>query len=67
MKVLTIVIASLSRISHKEMELGREDPEHSVAVADGQGGYMGSLGVFHELHCLVSVLQCERRKDTKRC
>jgi hypothetical protein len=35
----------------------KEDPEHSVAVGDGKGGYMISLGVFHELHCLVRPFQ----------
>lgn len=45
--------ASLSRASYEEMNFGHEDPEHSVAVADEKGGYMISLGVFHELHCLV--------------
>ncbi|KAF2644025.1 hypothetical protein P280DRAFT_546877 [Massarina eburnea CBS 473.64] len=49
---LELVTPALSRASHKEMELGREDPEHSVAVGDENGGYMVSLGVYHELHCL---------------
>jgi hypothetical protein len=50
---LIVEEASLARASHEEMDLGLEDPEHSVAVADEKGGYMISLGVFHELHCLV--------------
>jgi len=39
------------RSSYQEMTLGGEDPEHSVEMADGSG-YMTSLGVYHELHCL---------------
>jgi hypothetical protein len=49
---LKLVGPALSRISYEEMKLGREDPEHSIEVGDGKGGYMGSLGVYHELHCL---------------
>jgi len=49
---MNLVHPSLSRASYEEMQLGHEDPEHSVAVADGGGGYMISLGVYHELHCM---------------
>lgn len=31
--------------------MASENPEQSVEVEGG--GYMGSLGVYHELHCLV--------------
>ncbi|KAF2179828.1 hypothetical protein K469DRAFT_594516 [Zopfia rhizophila CBS 207.26] len=49
---LTLVTPALSRITYEEMAAGDEDPDHLVAVADEKGGYMGSLGVYHELHCL---------------
>lgn len=61
--------ASLSRASYEEMILGHEDPEHSVVVADENGGYMISVGVFHELHCLVrcSSLRLEPVVTTLTC
>lgn len=31
--------------------MAEEDPEHLVKLEGS--GYMGSLGVYHELHCLV--------------
>ena len=34
------------------MRLADEVPEISVQLAHGKG-YLGSLGVYHELHCLV--------------
>ncbi|PVH99939.1 hypothetical protein DM02DRAFT_672325 [Periconia macrospinosa] len=49
---IELVTPALSRATYEEMKLGREDPEHSVGVGDGNGGYMVSLGVYHELHCL---------------
>ena len=39
------------RASRKEMELSGEDPDQSVELV--AGGYLASLGVYHELHCLV--------------
>jgi hypothetical protein len=41
-------------VSKEEMNLANEDPDHSVAL--GRGRYLASLGVFHELHCIVSAL-----------
>ncbi|CAG8948725.1 hypothetical protein HYFRA_00001846 [Hymenoscyphus fraxineus] len=45
-----LVKPSLIRISHEEMVLAGEHPEVSTKVVGG--GYMGSLGVYHELHCM---------------
>jgi len=46
----SLIKPGLIRVSHEEMVLGEEDPESSTEVVGG--GYMGSLGVYHELHCL---------------
>lgn len=37
------------RITEEEL---RRDNQASVALTEG-GGYLGWLGVFHELHCIV--------------
>ena len=37
------------RVSEAEL---RRDNQQSVALTEG-GGYLGWLGVFHELHCIV--------------
>ncbi|KAG4027588.1 hypothetical protein MFRU_003g04990 [Monilinia fructicola] len=47
---LDLVRPTLIRVPYEEMVTADEDPEHSVKVEGG--GYMGSLGVYHELHCL---------------
>jgi hypothetical protein len=39
-------------VSREEMERAGEDPDGSVGL--GHGRYPASLGVFHELHCIVS-------------
>ena len=49
---LTDTVAGLIRASYEEMQLGQEDPTNSVEL--WEGGYLASLGVYHELHCLVS-------------
>lgn len=36
-------------------ELARDNQE-SIGLTEG-GGYLGWLGVFHELHCIVSLLE----------
>ena len=40
------------RISKKEMIEGGENMTNVVQLADG--GFLGVLGVYHQLHCLVS-------------
>ena len=54
-------------------ELGRNNQE-SVTLTEG-GGYLGWLGVFHELHCIVRfypslsryiVGMCNSQRETKR-
>ncbi|KAL8671456.1 MAG: hypothetical protein Q9168_004044 [Polycauliona sp. 1 TL-2023] len=40
--------------SHKEMVLAGEDPDQSVQLSV-ERGYLASLGVFHELHCLRRI------------
>ena len=37
------------RVTAKELE---QDNQESVKLKEG-GGYLGWLGVFHELHCIV--------------
>jgi hypothetical protein len=41
------------RASKEEMERAEENPEYSVELSD-RSGYLASLGVHHELHCIVS-------------
>lgn len=36
--------------SKAEVEASQDDPDERLELV--QGGYLGSLGVFHELHCL---------------
>ncbi|KAF2804151.1 uncharacterized protein BDZ99DRAFT_525744 [Mytilinidion resinicola] len=50
-KWLNLVTPALMRSSYEEMSLAGENPEQSVDMFEG-GGYMTSLGVYHELHCL---------------
>ena len=38
------------RVSEAELERGNQE---SVILPEG-GGYLGWMGVFHELHCIVS-------------
>ena len=45
------------RVSEAEL---RRDNQESVRLVEG-GGYLGWMGVFHELHCIVSHL----RQDPK--
>lgn len=40
--------------SRQEMLLAGEAPQDSVQLS-GNRGYLASLGVFHELHCLVKA------------
>lgn len=40
--------------SREEMLLAGEAPQDSVQLS-GNRGYLASLGVFHELHCLVNA------------
>ncbi|PQE14164.1 Tat pathway signal sequence protein [Rutstroemia sp. NJR-2017a BVV2] len=47
---MDLVYPTLIRLTYDEMLLAQESPEESVEVKGG--GYMGSLGVYHELHCL---------------
>jgi hypothetical protein len=42
----------LIKSSKSEVESNNENPEERLELVEG--GYLGSLGVFHELHCLVS-------------
>ena len=39
-------------VSREEMQRAEEDPDHSIEMYD-RDGYPASLGVFHELHCIV--------------
>ncbi|MCJ1229513.1 hypothetical protein MMC12_006180 [Toensbergia leucococca] len=47
---MNLVEPGLIRASYEEMQLGQEDPTNSVEL--WEGGYLASLGVYHELHCL---------------
>lgn len=40
----------LIQASETEVKLTNEDPAERLELV--QGGYLGSIGVFHELHCL---------------
>ncbi|ORX96236.1 hypothetical protein BCR34DRAFT_460484, partial [Clohesyomyces aquaticus] len=42
--------AMLIQASKKEVKLTSDDPEERLELING--GYLGSLGVYHELHCL---------------
>lgn len=43
--------AVMIQASHDEMARAGEAPESSVQLS--AGGYLASLGVYHDLHCLV--------------
>ena len=43
----------MMRAFKEEMQQAGEKPEQSVELSD-ETGYLASLGVFHELHCIVS-------------
>jgi hypothetical protein len=43
--------AVMIRASYDEMAQVGESPESSVQLS--AGGYLASLGVYHDLHCLV--------------
>ena len=44
------------RISAEEMETSNQS-----SVALPEGGFMAWLGVYHELHCIVSGYQCKEK------
>ena len=46
------------RVTAEELQ---QDNQESVQLKEG-GGYLGWLGVFHELHCIVSSL-CFRARE----
>ena len=39
-------------VSRQELVANQANPETAVSLATG--GYLGALGVYHELHCIVS-------------
>ena len=41
------------RVTEREL---RRDNQESVALKEGGGGFLGWMGVFHELHCVVRFL-----------
>ncbi|KAI9843959.1 MAG: hypothetical protein M1837_006000 [Sclerophora amabilis] len=41
------------RASLEELELSSGDPNNSIRLAEG--GYLASLGVYHELHCIKKI------------
>ncbi|TVY47472.1 hypothetical protein LOCC1_G002207 [Lachnellula occidentalis] len=43
----------MMRASYEEMALAGEDPDNSIKLLDG--GYLASLGVYHDLHCLRRI------------
>jgi hypothetical protein len=58
--------AMLIQASESEVERTNENLSERLELV--QGGYLGSLGVFHELHCLVcySTVFCfDRTADSK--
>lgn len=49
---LTAASAVMIRADYEEMALAGERPDNSIELFSG--GYLASLGVYHDLHCLVS-------------
>ena len=44
--------------TRNEIELALEDPDRKVQYVEEREKYAGTLGVYHELHCLVSKRTC---------
>ena len=51
--VLILMLRAVGRIRVKKEELDRAELS-SIHLADGSG-YMATIDVFHQLHCLVSA------------
>lgn len=53
-RILTdlLIIAQYFNASKEELMAGGADPDLSIQVKGG--GYIAGLGVYHELHCIVS-------------
>ena len=50
--MLSSFIATLIRATRDELIAAGESLENATELADGSG-FLASLGVYHEMHCLV--------------
>jgi hypothetical protein len=41
--------------TEEEVKSSNEDPDDTVSLIDKEG-YLGTIGVYHGLHCMVSML-----------
>ena len=51
-EVLTIISGSFFSATYEELARAGETLENLAELTEG--GYMASIGVYHELHCIVS-------------
>jgi hypothetical protein len=48
--------------TEEEVKSSNEDPDDTVSLIDKEG-YLGTIGVYHGLHCMVSMLNFFKRDN----
>jgi hypothetical protein len=51
--------------TEEEVKSSNEDPDDTVSLIDKEG-YLGTIGVYHGLHCMVSRLNLPYETNTDK-